>query len=178
MIILQPLTEDDALQALVWRAQQPDGLRTPRQLTDDQQKRWYKNVVCNKQANAMWWGVHGGAFMATDAQGRDELIGDSLIGYGGVEHIDWHNLTGELSLLMSQANHEHYAEARQLIIDTAFDQSPLVAIYAEVYACSENVQSWEDMEPDAVLPYRKRLRGRWYSSAYYVWSREPACACS
>jgi len=68
-------------------------------------------------------------------------LNDELIGYGGIVHLDWRNLRGEISFLLETSrtkNHNHYTTELsiffELIKEIAFCKLGLNKLSTEAYA--------------------------------------------
>jgi RimJ/RimL family protein N-acetyltransferase len=85
---LVPIRDQDKYAIMVWRNDQIDILRQKELLTAQAQESYFRNVVDK----------------LFEAEKPTELIfsffeGDSLIGYGGLVHIDWVSRCGEISFI-------------------------------------------------------------------------------
>jgi RimJ/RimL family protein N-acetyltransferase len=140
-------------------------LRTPFPLTQEQQAKFYSDVICNKQANAKYWAItdlyHPGCEM--------------LIGMCGLENIQWENRLAEISMVLNpEYPLEKYGEeALQLLLHEGFMNMNLENIFAEVYECNPYIAFWLSMynkyngiKPAILLPNRKYFNGQYYDSAY------------
>lgn len=159
---LRELRFEDCEEVRGWRNKQSDMLRTPYFLTEFQQAKFYQEVVCNRSANARYFGVFNG---------------DVLIGMGGIENIQWENRLGEISLMMNPIEWVFADEALKLILDKGFNGLNLENIYAEVYECNPRYDFWIDEAnkyhpTTAVLPSRKYLKGMYYNSLYYNFTKK------
>ena len=151
----------DVEQARQWRNEQPEILRTPFPLTEGQQKQFYYEVVCNRHANARYWGVYL----------------EDLIGMAGLENIQWENRLAEISLILDPEYTDYMDEALQLLLHEGFNNLNLENIYTEVYECSPYLDFWLSYNPDFTpcfirLPNRKYYRGRYYDSFYINFNKE------
>ena len=148
-----------------WRNQHLDILRTPFALTKEQQEDWYKNEICNRQSRSRFWAI---TFEDT-----------GLIGYGGIENIQWENSIGEISLLIDPKYQGRGTgtEAAKELIRIAHEQLNLRIVYAEVYENNPAVAFWDKVFQGCMkheLPYRKYCNGRYYSSFWYThWLFDP-----
>jgi RimJ/RimL family protein N-acetyltransferase len=147
---LAPLEPEDAELARQWRNERLDALRTPYPLTYEDQQRWYSN------REGRWWAV------------KD----NSTIGYGGIQHIQWENRLGELSLLMRPESDWGRGEALDLILIEAFSALGLFTVYAEVYLCNHDIEWWAAAAglrgaSRVILPNRKFYQGTWWDSLYF-----------
>ena len=164
MIELKLLSKEGAEQIRIWRNQRLDTLRTPYPLTKEQQEDWYTNTVCNRQANARWFGIH-----------KTDSSVDNLIGYTGIENISWENRIGEISLLISPSNQEcgYGWEAADKILQYAFNSLNLNCVFGECYESNENaVRFWRKITEQregytTALPCRKYINGKYASSLYF-----------
>ena len=160
MIELKVLSKDDAEQIRLWRNECLDTLRTPYPLTKEQQEDWYINTVCDRKANARWFGLWSL---------------NELVGYTGIENISWENRIGEISLLISPSNQEcgYGWEAADKILQYAFNSLNLNCVFGECYESNENaVRFWRKITEQrkgykTALPCRKYINGKYASSLYF-----------
>lgn len=169
MINLKVLSSQDAEQIRLWRNQCLDTLRTPYPLTAEQQADWYKNTVCNRSANARWFGVwehrdYGGTLTE----------GDYLRGYTGIENISFENRIGEISLLIDPEYHRkgYGRQAVSEVLRYAFEELNLHTVYGECYMSNPAVDFWKKLTAEydgytTVLPCRKYSKGVYHSSLYF-----------
>ena len=164
---LRALRTSDMGAILEWRNSCLPTLRTSFPLTYEQQCDWYKNEICNRGARTRFWAI------------VEELDGtDCLVGYGGIENIQWENSIGEISLLIDPCCHGHgYGTwAANEIIETAFDELGLFTVYAECYENNPAVGFWRKVfskyhGTEAILPNRKYCGGRYHASRYFSASK-------
>lgn len=143
-----------------WRNQHLDILRTPFALTKEQQEDWYKNEICNRQSKSRFWAI--------------ELKGTlpSVVGYGGIENIQWENSIGEISLLISpsmQGKGVGIVHAKE-ILRRAFHELNLKTVYAECYENNKATKFWDKVFNgcfQTILPNRKYYKGVYWGSIYY-----------
>ena len=135
-MILRALELADMEHIRKWRNESLDTLRTPFPLTKEQQEDWYRNEICNRNSRSRFWAI-------TD----DEALRPSLelVGYGGIENIQWENRIGEISLLIDpKARGQGFGkQAAVMIIDEAFKRMNLETVYGEVYLNNPAVKFWE-----------------------------------
>lgn len=175
MIELKVLSSEDAEQIRLWRNQCLEGLRTPFPLTYEQQQDWYESVVCNRAANARFFGIKTktavtmGFNSSTDKQGEGKLIG-----YTGLENISWENRNAEISLLINPAEHKkgYGREALKEIFNIGFNQLNLHMIYGECYTCNPAYNFWTIIINDyqgfcCWLPNRKYYGGKNHDIFYF-----------
>ena len=95
-----PLRYEDWFSIMKWRNEQIYHLRQARPLTEDDQQRYFDNVVSKLYDNPK----------------PDQILFSYLekgvcIGYGGLVHINWIDRNGEISFIMdTQLEAEHFAE--------------------------------------------------------------------
>lgn len=164
---LRALTIEDMEPIRKWRNECLDTLRTPFPLTKEQQEDWYKNEICNRNSRSRFWAIDEAFF-----SGQDPF----LIGYGGIENIQWENRIGEISLLINpeRKNHGHGSKAARFIIGEAFERLNLLTVYAECYANNPAIKFWAKIfgnQTPVVLPNRKYCNGQYYDSFYFSMSR-------
>lgn len=122
-----PIREADKFSIRQWRNGQTFHLRQVGQLTDEDQVRYFANVV--------------GPSMSEPAPSQvlvSYLVEGVCRGYGGLVHIDWNNRRAELSfLLATDVSEVEFAEAwvRYLLLieQLAFGQLGLHKIYTYAY---------------------------------------------
>lgn len=95
-----PLRYEDRFLIMKWRNEQIYHLRQTRPLTEDDQQRYFDNVV----------------YKLYDNPNPDQILFTYLnrgicIGYGGLVHINWIDRNAEISFIMdTQLEKEHFAE--------------------------------------------------------------------
>jgi RimJ/RimL family protein N-acetyltransferase len=142
-----------------WRNQCLDTLRTPFPLTKEQQEDWYRNEICNRQSRSRFWGIEENG---------------SLIGYGGIENIQWENSIGEISLLINpKYQGQGYGKQAAIeIITQAFNRLNLHTVFGEVYVTNPAMGFWVAITDaykgyKTLLPNRKYLDGKYWDSLYF-----------
>lgn len=139
-------------------------LRTSYMLTEEMQRRWFAEQIDDRQSTTRYWAL-------LDEDG-------AFIGYGGIEHIEWENGCGELSLLIFEGSRgrRHGRQAVYIFLEQAFNHLRLPTVYAEVYECNPNRVFWDTvrLRKPTYLPRRKFHDGRLYGSYYYVWEADDA----
>ncbi len=121
---------DDALPIMQWRNEQISALRQQTPLTEEEQLSYFSNIVAQ-----------------SFKQQQPELVlvrytlRDSLIGYGGLVHIDWETRSGEVSFLLATERtkdmHNYGMECSifmQLLKKCAFEALDLNKVRTESYA--------------------------------------------
>lgn len=174
---LKTLSLADCEQVRLWRNQQSSMLRTPFLLTQEQQEMFYRDVICNRQANARFWGVEA---TVTEEAWTGDLDGKTVpvehqhfVGMTGLENISWENRLAEISLIFNPkySMDKYGEEALRLLLYEGFMNMNLENIYTEVYSCNPNLDFWASIINKykcivAFLPFRKYHNGEYYSSTY------------
>jgi len=122
-----PLRYEDRFSIMKWRNEQIYHLRQARPLTEDDQQRYFDNVVSKLYDNPK----------------PDQILFSYLekgvcIGYGGLVHINWIDHNGEISFIMdTQLEKEHFAEHWSnyltMLKAVAFDDLGLHKIYTYAF---------------------------------------------
>lgn len=180
---LKTLSLSDVEQVRLWRNEQNYLLRTPFLLTAGQQAQFYSDVVCNRQANARFWGIwceiSEKTNLYTDESLKPYMIIESdvknlkLIGMCGLENVQWENRLAEISLLLNPelSMEEYGSEALGLVLEQAFHFLNLENVFTEVYNCSSYIPFWLGMmkkyaADHVILPDRKFYNGDYHDSHY------------
>ena len=170
---LRALELDDMEYIRQWRNQCLDTLRTPFPLTKEQQEDWYRNEICNRQSRSRFW-----AIMAPSEYRDTQFISHpdphDLVGYGGIENIQWENSIGEISLLINPTYHGKGfgKQAAIEIITQAFNRLNLHTVFGEVYMSNPACAFWQSIVrkyngDTAILENRKYLDGAYHASLYF-----------
>ena len=122
-----PLRYEDRFSIMKWRNEQIYHLRQARPLTEDDQQRYFDNVVSKLYDNPK----------------PDQILFSYLekgvcIGYGGLVHINWIDRNGEISFIMNthlEAEHfaEHWSNYLTMLKAVAFDDLGLHKIYTYAF---------------------------------------------
>ena len=122
-----PLRYDDRFAIMKWRNEQIYHLRQARPLTEEDQQRYFDNVVANLY----------------DQQQPDQILFSYLekgvcIGYGGLVHINWIDSNAELSFIMDTGLEkeyfaEHWSNYLTMIKEVAFNDLCLHKIYTYAF---------------------------------------------
>lgn len=122
-----PLRYEDRFSIMKWRNEQIYHLRQVRPLTEDDQQRYFDNVVSKLYDNPK----------------PDQIIFSYLekgvcIGYGGLVHINWIDRNGEISFIMDtrlETEHfaEHWSNYLTMLKSVAFDDLGLHKIYTYAF---------------------------------------------
>ena len=165
-MILKPLSVDDMETIRIWRNECRETLRTPYMLTREMQEDYYRKVICDRNSTTRYWGFW-------------EISPDNFIGYGGIEHIEWENSRGEISVLINPDYRRigYGVKAVQSILNEAFNHLGLHRVYGECYRCSAAAEFWSIMRKkyhgiQANLPDTKYYDGRYWDSYYFVFREE------
>lgn len=122
-----PLRYEDRFSIMKWRNEQIYHLRQARPLTEDDQQRYFDNVVSRLYDNPK----------------PDQILFSYLekgvcIGYGGLVHINWIDRNGEISFIMDtplESEHfaEHWSNYLTMLKAVAFDDLGLHKIYTYAF---------------------------------------------
>jgi RimJ/RimL family protein N-acetyltransferase len=158
------LSSQDVETVRKWREQVPFALRTPRSLTFEQQQDFYKNVICNRNANAYYWGI---------------WHEDTLIGQAGIEGIEWTNRRGEISIILNPELHQKGlgSQAFNILLAKGFRELNLDNIWGECYQVNPAIEFWLNMihlhNGSYTRIYNtKYFDGVYYNSLWFNFSRE------
>lgn len=175
------LTLDDCLEVAKWRNETLNALRTPYGLTQEQQADFYHNVVCDRKANARYWGIWSernkdiitvfGTYIETIRE-----IG--LIGMAGIENIEWENRRGEISLILdpNQRGNGAGVDALKMLLDKGFNELNLNSIWGLCYECNPASSFWQRevnryQAFTAILPDTKFYQGKYWRGFYFSFNR-------
>jgi len=148
-----PIRLEDIYKIKNWRNEQIDILRQSEPLTDDMQLNYYQNVI--KPSFSL---THPKQILFS------LLKDDSLVGYGGIVHIDWKEKIGEISFLIETDRAKNDAAYKAaffpfltMLKRVAFEDLGFQRIFAETY----------DIRPlhiaileEAGFKFEKRLKNR------------------
>lgn len=173
------LSLSDIEKARQWRNEQPEILRTSFPLTAEMQEQFYRDVVCNRQANARFWGIWIPTQIEVYELYSEKRMVDIevLIGMAGLENIQWENRLAEISLILNPDHADCMGEALRQLLHEGFNNLNMENIYTEVYEFSPYLDFWLSYNPDFTpcfirLPNRKYYRGRYYDSFYINFNKE------
>ena len=146
--------------------------RTSYLLTYHMQKKFFDDVVNNRNSNSRYWGIFLKTYLKTYDK-NDKLV-YSLIGYTGIDKIQWENANAEIGLLISTEciGLGYGSKALKLVLNEAFNNMRLQNIYGECYKCNPNLAFWEKMIEkyngyNTTLPARKFFDGCFFDSLYF-----------
>lgn len=127
---LVPLRAEDAAALRVWRNAQTDVLRQQRPLGEDDQRRWYHDVLLPAHA------VENPTLLLVSM-----LLNGRFVAYGGLTNVDWDSRRAEVSFLADPdraADPETYAADfttfLRWLAGLAFNELGLHRLFAETYA--------------------------------------------
>jgi len=129
---VQSLRQEDMPHIKRWRNEQMDVLRQPKPLTDQEQYRYYNDIVVPSYNDPV-----------TKIMLFSYFCQGTLIGYGGLTNLDWNSRRAEISFLLDtersdRANHPDYAEDfahfLKLMKRIAFEELGLNRLFTETYA--------------------------------------------
>jgi len=178
MIQLKALSRSDLEQVRKWRNLVPETLRTPFLLTKEMQEQYYSDVICNRNSDTRYWGIHT---VELDKIGNEKFEHDTkLVGYGGIENIIFEYSIGEISIIMNPASRSKGlgTKAVSMILDEAFKNIGLNVVWGECYLCGA-VKFWEKYcKKDkrcfftTTLPRRKFYDGKYWDSFNFSFSKD------
>jgi RimJ/RimL family protein N-acetyltransferase len=145
-----------------WRNETLVSLRTPYQLTEEMQAGFYRDVVCNRNANSRWWSVY---------------TSDNLVAFTGLSGIEWENGLAEISLIvMPEVRGSNYGTLIvDMVLKQAFDYMGLSTVYGECYECNPAIEFWKKVTDRhggyyTLIPRRKRWQGQLYDALHFsIW---------
>ena len=175
------LSLQDCLKAREWRNETLNALRTPYGLTEEQQKEFYANVVCDRMANARYWGIweeRDKDIITVFGTYCETIMENGLIGMTGIENIEWENRRGEISLILDpeQRSKGRGDEAVKILLDKGFNELNLDNIWGVCYECNPAVKFWERQMHKykayhTVFPGMKYWQGKYWRGVYFNFER-------
>tara|TARA_B110000495_G_scaffold152214_1_gene135237 strand:+ start:183 stop:815 length:633 start_codon:yes stop_codon:yes gene_type:complete len=160
---LTSIRTEDAETIMTWRNEQMSALRQSAPLTPSEQKNYFDNVV-----------------KPSLSQKQPHLIllrftfENSLIGYGGLVHIDWENQRAEVSFLLdTERGKDTFQYGRDcsvflnLLMRCAFDTLDLNKIYTYSYSHRSfhvNAVEASGFRRDGVLRQDTKVNGEWVNA--------------
>ena len=171
---LRALTTDNMESVRQWRSEVQETLRTPYLLTEEMQRKYYEEVICDRRGTTRYFG-----FWIPEEPPEDKWDWERFIGYGGIENIQWENRAGEISILIGPTHRGKGfgREAAKRILCTAFKTLNLHAVWGECYYSSPAVVFWQNLIAEykgfgVDLPHRKYWAGAFWPSYYFTFYRE------
>lgn len=124
---LVPLRYEDRFLIMKWRNEQIYHLRQAKPLTEEDQQRYFDNVVAKLYENPK-----------PDQILFSYLENGTCIGYGGLVHINWIDRNAEISFIMDtqlEKNHftEHWSNYLTMLKEIAFSDLKLHKIYTYAF---------------------------------------------
>jgi RimJ/RimL family protein N-acetyltransferase len=184
-IYLDVINIEECEQVRRWRNKLSATLRTPYNLTYEQQQDFYKNIICNRDSKHRYFGIY--------VKEENKLIGKTyedakyeptysdepiFIGLGGIINIQWENGLGEISLIIDPkyTGKGYGKKSVELLLDKAFNEMRLDNIYGECYRCNQNIGFWENIirrfdGTKTNLPNRKFFNGQHYNALYFNFNK-------
>ena len=186
-LILDSLTWDDMLTIREWRNREEvrATLRTPYMLTPEMQEEFYRTIVCNRVARARYFAIRSeDRIRETEDRNQNPEIQEfknsriqRLVGYGGIENIQWENGLGEISLLINPDLHRKgYGRAALLLIfNEGFHRMGLRNLWGEAYYSSQSYLFWLQMVTElngfkTTMPERKYWNSHYYDGLFFNFS--------
>jgi RimJ/RimL family protein N-acetyltransferase len=183
---LRPLSAEDMETVRHWRHESMETLRTPYMLTKEQQQDYYRNVICDRRGTTRYWGLHDldivtfREMLGDPEKGKVRTqFGNSLIGYGGIENIEWENRHGEISIIIAPEyrGKGYGAEGVQLFLQEAFDALNLHAVHGECYYSHDGPAFWKHLVEKyrgwgTDLPHRKFWKGAYWPCYWFIFYKE------
>jgi RimJ/RimL family protein N-acetyltransferase len=112
-----------------WRNQQVDVLRQKKQLTEEDQERYFSSVVVPSFNQKM-----------PDLMLFSLLHGENCVGYGGMVNIDWESKRAEISTLINPESHKSQDQYKEDILamltvlkDIAFGELGFHRLFTETF---------------------------------------------
>ncbi|MBO5616117.1 MAG: GNAT family N-acetyltransferase [Prevotella sp.] len=153
-----PLRYEDRFDIMRWRNEQIYHLRQVRPLTEEDQQRYFDNVVAK----------------LFDQPTPDQILFSYLekgkcIGYGGLVHINWADRHGEISFIMDtrlekEQFAEHWGNYLTMLCDVAFIDLGLHKIYT--YAFDLRPQLYEALEANGFTREVTLKEHCWFEGQY------------
>lgn len=156
-----------------WRNAQQDILRQAAPLTEAMQARYFREVVA-----PLFEAEQPGQLLFS------LLLGEELIGYGGLVHIDWAAQRAEISFLLETTRNADiptfqtdFAAYLHLLRQVAFDDLSLLKINTEAYDVRPyltQVLEAEGFVEEARLPRHVRVAGQLVDTVFHACFRPTA----
>jgi len=157
---IESVQRSDAEEIRKWRNEQISALRQGNPLTREEQSAYFAELI---------------RLDFPMSQPEKILVRflykDYLIGYGGIVHIDWHNLRGEVSFLLETSRTVHHAKYKdelftffELIKVVAFEALKLNKLTCEAYAHRQyHVEAIElaGFTREGILRQQTKINGAW-----------------
>ncbi len=145
----------------LWRNAQITVLRQKKSVLPEEQKRWYANMLMDKNQVLF-------ALLKIAPSGRAPL----LIGYCGLVHINWIKKRGEISFIVNPFRAERHNLYKQdflsglwLLSKYAFEKQRLKEIFTETYSFRK--RHIRILEEFGMKYKRKAIKSYYCNSKYY-----------
>jgi len=158
--LIESVLKSDSEEIRTWRNEQLSALRQGNLLTQGEQSAYFDELIRQDFPKSQ-----------PEKILVRFLLEGYLIGYGGIVHIDWHNLQGEVSFLLETSrtsNHAKYTDELftffQLIKKVAFETLMLNKLTCEAYAHREyHVEAIESagFTREGILRQQTKINGVW-----------------
>ena len=170
-IIRESIKKKHLQMILDWRSTCPETLRTPFDVSIEEQEKWYMENVSNRNSKTRYFIFH-------------EKNGKSNLGYGGVEFISLENRNAEISLLVNP-DYQGKGYGKNIvdnILTYSFFTLNLESVHGECYYCG-NVGFWEKISDKykakkSLLHNRKYWNGKYYDSFYFTITKKDFKECT
>jgi RimJ/RimL family protein N-acetyltransferase len=182
---LKVLSYNDVEQVRQWRNDCIAMLRTSYLLTQEQQGKFYQDVVCKPEiAMARYWGIWEFIEQPNmiyepqlDKVDISKLNPNTFIGQGEITNISLENRNGEIGLIMHPEHWGKAEKAVEMILEQAFNHLNLENLFGECYLCSPYIEFWRGIANKyeasiTNLANRKYWKGEYYHSLYFSICRE------
>jgi RimJ/RimL family protein N-acetyltransferase len=173
---LKVLSLADLEQVRLWRNESLSALRTPFLLTAEMQEKFYRDVICSRQAGARYWGVWK---QPPVTRGIVVFDDERLVGMCGLENISWENHRAEISIILNPEHQGkgHGEKAVGLLLDQGFNYLNLDNIWGECYTCNPAVDFWGKVTKKykgswVTIPNTKYYSGKYWDSVFFNVTKE------
>jgi hypothetical protein len=160
---LRAITENDLEQLLTWR-NKPEFrqyFREYRELSVEQQKQWYENLVVGSDNTRMF-----AIISANDGE---------LLGACGLCYIDWVNRNADFSIYIGYDDlyiDDRFAvDAAKQLLKYGFEELNLHRVWAEIYSIDEKKQQFLDLLGFSIDGRHRETHwthGKWCDSIFYA----------
>lgn len=164
---LEPLTLDQCQQVRLWRNDCLETLRTPYPLTCEQQKEFYRDVVCDRNSPHRYWAI------IEEGTIKKIAFADTFLGMGGLTYISFENRIAEISLIINPRYRGLRIgigeKAVNLLLDQAFNYLNLRTVFGECFKSNPAWGFWQKLNNAYLtdLPKRKYFDGKYWDSLYF-----------
>lgn len=164
-----------------WRNETMNALRTPMMLTEEQQGKFYFDVVCDRDAKARYWGIWeevDGVLKTIFGTPVEKIKENGLIGMAGIENIEWENKRGEISLIIDpdRRGTGYGDDALAMLLDKGFNELNLENIWGVCYECNPATEFWMRQinkynGKHVLFPNMKFCDGKYWRGLYFNFER-------